>query len=117
MKNFIATFLFLMLAQPVMAQDGVTPAEFKHASSQAAYGLLSAIEADSLRISMDDTLNGFIEGKVCDACKKIQVKITPATKAYANNVEVPLKRANNRIGREATVIFDEKTRQVSVISW
>jgi len=117
MKNFILMLLFLMVAQPVLAQDQVTPAEFQEANSRASYARFSAIESDSLRISLDGSLNGFVEGKICDSCKKIQVKITPETKAYANNVEVPLKSAKARVGRYATVIFETKTKQVTAIRW
>jgi len=117
MKNFILTLLFLMLAQPVIAQNGVSPAEFQKSSSQNAYGRYGAIESESLRISMNDDLTGFVEGRVCDSCEKIRVKITPQAKAYVNDAEVPLKKASARIGRYATVIFETKTKQVTEIRW
>ncbi len=77
----------------------------------------NAIESESLRISLNDGLNGFIEGRVCDSCEEIRVTITPETKAYKNRVEVPLKRAEARIGRYATVIYEVKTKWVSEIRW
>jgi len=58
-----------------------------------------------------------VEGKICDACKKVTVTITPQTKAYSNNIEVPLKQAENRLGRYATVIYEVKTKQVIAIRW
>jgi len=76
-----------------------------------------AIESMSLRINIDKRLHGFVEGKVCDACKKIRVTITPQTKAYDNNIEVPLKRAEDRLGRYATVIYEVKTKKVISIRW
>lgn len=77
----------------------------------------NAIETNSLRISLDSTMNGFIEGKVCDFCESITVTITPDTKAFANNVEVPLEQATGRIGRFATVIYELDTKNVSAIRW
>ena len=77
----------------------------------------NAIESTSLRISLDNTLHGFIEGKVCDFCKEMKVTITPETKAYEKNVEVPLKRAKERLGRYATVIYEIDTKKVSAIRW
>ena len=62
-------------------------------------------------------MHGFVEGKVCDFCKEIKVNITPETKAYEKNVEVPLKRAKERLGRYATVIYEIDTKNVSAIRW
>lgn len=77
----------------------------------------NAIESASLRISLDDSLHGFVEGKVCDFCETIKVTITPKTKAYSKNVEVPLKKAKDRIGRFATVMYELDTKNVSEIRW
>lgn len=77
----------------------------------------NAIESASLRISIGSDLNGFVEGKVCDECETIKVNVTPATKAFKNNVEVPLSRAKSRLGRFATVIYEVKTKNVSAIRW
>jgi len=77
----------------------------------------NAIESQSLRISLDSSLHGFVEGKVCDQCETIKVTVTPETRAYDNDVEVPLIRAKNRIGRYATVIYELNTKNVSEIRW
>lgn len=77
----------------------------------------NAIETESLRMSLDSKMNGFVQGKVCDFCETITVTVTPETKAYANNVEVPLKQAESRIGRFATVIYELETKNVSAIRW
>ncbi len=77
----------------------------------------NAMEAESLRISLNEKLSGFVEGKVCDACEVIRVTITPATKAFANNVEVPLKTAKSRLGRYATVLYEVKSKNVTEIRW
>jgi len=77
----------------------------------------NAIRSVSLRISMEDDLNGIIESKNCSFCKTIKIKITPNTKAYANNVNVPLRQAENRMGRFATIVYELKTKKVSTIRW
>ncbi|PCI09285.1 MAG: hypothetical protein COB77_00245 [Gammaproteobacteria bacterium] len=77
----------------------------------------NAMESASLRISLGSDLHGFVEGKVCDYCETIKVIITPETKAYKNNIEVPLIRAKNRIGRFATVFYELETKNVRAIRW
>jgi hypothetical protein len=76
-----------------------------------------AIETESLRISLSANLHGFVEGKVCDECETIKVPITPETKAFSGDVEVPLIKAKNRIGRPATVFYDIETKNVTRIRW
>lgn len=71
----------------------------------------------ALKISLDDNLHGFIESKTCIFCRTIKVNITPRTKAYANNINVPLAQAKNRMGQYATVIYELKTNNVSAIRW
>jgi len=120
MKSLISALL-LMIALPVMALElpsGVkVPEGVPTHGHRGFYEIHNALESMSLRISMDSSLNGFIEGKVCDECETIRVTITPATKAYANNVEVPLKEAESRLGRYATVIYLKETKEVSAIRW
>jgi len=77
----------------------------------------SAIRSVSLRIHMDDNLHGTIESKNCSFCKTIKIKITPNTKAYANNINVPLIQAKNRMGRYATIVYELETNKVSTIRW
>ena len=77
----------------------------------------NTIKSVSLRISLDDSLHGFVDSKVCSFCKPIRINITPDTLAYDNNVKVPLQQAKKRIGQYATVIYDLKTRNISAIHW
>jgi len=106
------------LAQnPPPAAEVTEGASDQHEERRGFYETHNAIESVSLRISLDDSLHGFIEGKVCDECDTIRVTITPDTKAYANNIEVPLKSAEARLGRYATVIYENKTKNVSAIRW
>jgi hypothetical protein len=108
----------LITQQAIAAPDGLGKLPSYSTSSNAGYKeTYNAMEAESLRISLDASNNGFIEGKVCDACEKIKVIITPSTKAYIGKREVPLKQAKDRLGRYATVIFDIETKNASVIRW
>jgi len=120
MKSLIS-ILLLMIAQSVMALEppnGVKiPEGVPTQGHRGFYEIHNAIESMSLRISMDASLHGFVEGKVCDECDTIRVSITPATKAYANNVEVPLTNAKSRLGRYATVIYLMDTKEVTAIRW
>ena len=119
MKNIIKVFItvtFLMVTTQAVAARDVPIVD----DSERMRGVIethNAIESESLRISLDGDLHGFVEGKVCDFCETIRVTITPNTKAYANNVEVPLINAKNRIGRYATVIYELETKNVSAIRW
>ena len=76
----------------------------------------NAIESEKLRISLEGS-NGFVEGRVCDFCEQIKVTITPDTRAFEDNKEVPLSRAAGRIGRFATVIYELETKKVTEIRW
>jgi len=121
MKKFILAVFFMMAAQSTLADGKSLPKGSENRLSMVHHSTMvekyNAIESRELRISLDDDLNGFIEGKVCDACKDIRVIITPETKAYANKVEVPLNEAGARIGRYATVIYEVETNRVSFIRW
>ncbi len=77
----------------------------------------NAIRSVSLQIRMEDDLHGIIESKNCSFCKTIKIKITPNTKAYANNISVPLRQVKNRMGQYATIVYELKTKQVSTIRW
>lgn len=118
MKNRFKTILLLpalmLFMQVAIASDNQRLTTVHHSQMIEEYG---AMEANSLRISLNEKLSGFIEGKVCDACEVTQVTITPATKAFANNVEVPLKKAESRLGRYATVIYKVETKVVAEIRW
>jgi len=102
----------------VMPDGRVIPDDYKPTPPKR--GIIethNAIESQSLRISLDSSLHGFVEGKVCDQCETIKVTVTPETRAYDNDVEVPLIRAKSRIGRYATVIYELNTKNVSEIRW
>ena len=124
MKNIISKFLSVVILsmsfavvaerEPTVAPDGSPlPVEERRGFIE----LHNAMESESLRISLGSDMHGFIEGKVCDLCETIKVTITPDTKAYSNDVEVPLKKAKSRLGRYATVIYELETKNVSAIRW
>lgn len=114
---FLTVLLFFSAAQ---AGSLPSPEGVNGRAHEPRIGIISthdAIESMSLRISIDNSLHGFVEGKVCDSCETIKVIITPETRAYAHGREVPLKKARSRIGRFATVIFERDTKKVSAIRW
>ena len=137
MNTFNKTLTILVLAttaQVSVAREALPEVELKpgmvlpdgevipddYVPQQSKRGIIethNAIESQSLRISLDSSLHGFVEGKVCDQCETIKVTVTPETRAYDNDVEVPLVRAKNRIGRYATVIYELDTKNVSEIRW
>lgn len=105
MKNKILYFIFAQLLFIATANAGpVTLLE-------------DAMETESLRISLNDDMTGFVQGKICDFCEELKVAITPETRAYEKNVEVPLKKAAGRIGRSATVFIDREHTKVTRIKW
>lgn len=98
--------------------DGMTMHDIRNPEPRRGFkDPYNAIESDKLRISIDGTSNGFVEGRVCDHCEDIKVTITPDTKAYANGKEVSLSAAANRIGRFATVIYERESMRVTEIRW
>ncbi|VAW50795.1 hypothetical protein MNBD_GAMMA06-413 [hydrothermal vent metagenome] len=86
-------------------------------SEQKIIKIHNAIRSASLRIQLGDNLYGFIESKNCSFCKTIKITVTPNTKAYRNNISVPLKQAKKRSGQFATIIYNLKTNNVSAIHW
>jgi hypothetical protein len=77
-----------------------------------------AIETESLQISLNArTGTGVVIGRICDQCDEIQVQITPKTRAYDNDKEVPLAKARDRLGRYAVVFFEKDKKNVTRIKW
>ena len=76
-----------------------------------------ALELSSLNIRLDASLNGRIEGKMCEQCKTINVVVTPDTLAMEDHKAVPLIEVKKRAGKPALVIFDPKTLKAKTISW
>ncbi len=122
MKNFIKTALsiiFLTLATQAVAEKQLLR-ETQKLDAGAHRGFIekhNAIESTSLRISLKENNNGFVEGKSCATCKTIMLTITPETKAFKGRTEVPLSQAKGRLGRYATVIYELGSKKVSQIRW
>jgi len=74
---------------------------------------------NSLRIVLDAvSLTGFVEVPICNAgCVDTKLMITPDTLASENGKKVPLKEAKNRLGREASIVYEVKTKKVVLIGW
>lgn len=69
------------------------------------------VEIDKLKITLDKSWNGYITF----GDKKLL--ITPATKAYKKDVEVPLVKAVAQKNKYAEARYDFKTDQVISINW
>jgi len=116
--NKLISALLLFVSFAVVAEDADQPrGKHDRNDTRGIIMIEDAIEAESLRLSLNDNMTGFVEGKICDECETIKVTITPRTKAYANGVEVPLKTVTSRLGRPATVFFLIETKEVSRIRW
>ncbi|VAW53056.1 hypothetical protein MNBD_GAMMA05-1956 [hydrothermal vent metagenome] len=117
-QNFLSVVLLMTAISPAIADDDLNPpGKLVRSHQNAVIDKYNAFESEALRMSFNDSFDGFAEGKVCDLCEEIKVTITPETKAYKNNIEVPLKNAKSRIGRFATVTFDVKSKQAVAIYW
>lgn len=75
----VALFNINVLAEEILAEETLGEAE---------------IPGSLVRISKDGT--GIIKFSQCDGCKIILVKITPATRAYLNGVEMSVLQAWKR---------------------
>jgi len=76
-----------------------------------------AIEAESLDVNMTDNTHGYINGRVCDQCKMIRIKVVPETQAKAKGQVVPLKSVILRKGQPALVVFTIKDKTATRIEW
>jgi hypothetical protein len=70
-----------------------------------------ALELDALTIVLDDSLNGFVSEN------NYRFPITPDTRALEDGSVVSLKKAKERFGKPALVLYDIKSRKVTKISW
>ena len=117
-NNIRILFTFLLLtATTQAAATSNSPYNTISNSEQRIVKKYNAINPLHLRISLNNNLHGVIESKTCIFCKTIKINITPETKAYANNIKVPLAQAKGRTGHFATVIYELKTNKVSEIHW
>lgn len=119
MKNYIQIFFTLILlagTTQVAATSNLSDYTI-HKADLKTLKTHQTISSVYLRISLDDSLHGFIDSKLCSFCKPIRIKITPNTLAYDNDVIVPLKHAKKRLGRRASIIYNLKTKNISAIRW
>jgi hypothetical protein len=119
MKNSIQVFVILMSLLMTTQAVAISspPDNAIHKVDQTILRTQQTINSGYLRISLDDSLHGFVDSKMCSLCKPIRIIITPDTIAYDNNVKVPLKQAKKRLGRYASIIYDLKTKNISTIRW
>ena len=74
-----------------------------------------AIESVSLRIKVSKDLTGVVTGRVCQRCDLKVLKVTPATKMFADGKQIALSRASQYSGKPGTAFFDIKTQLVTKI--
>ena len=82
-----------------------------HAANKAVAPSEIYYEIESLKISLDETLNGVI------TFGKIKCVITPETQASANHLPVSLTEATSRRGKFAVVVCDANTGRALEIQW
>ena len=119
MKNYIRLFftLITLIATTQATAISNPPEQLQFKAGQDIIPTHNTIKSVSLRMNLDDDLNGTVVSKVCSFCRTIKITVTPNTIAYNNNIKVPLEEAKSRIGRYATIIYDLKTKNVSAIRW
>jgi len=74
-------------------------------------------ETGSLNIKLSNDGTGVIKDIHCNGCDFNYVKITPASKATVNGVEVNIREARNRAGKFVMVSFNPETQEVQYIRW
>lgn len=102
---FLILFLFL----------SVSTVEAGRFTSMVQYE--ETAEISGLKITLDSKLNGRIILKQCTGCKSAVLTITPETKAFNKNIEVPLIQAKKRLGKSAVVSYVIKSKLVKSIVW
>ncbi|MDH5393241.1 MAG: hypothetical protein OEY11_08660 [Gammaproteobacteria bacterium] len=75
-----------------------------------------AIESNSLQIRMSHDLTGVVNGRICDSCELVLVKITPNSKLEINGKPTALSQANKCSGKTGLVLYNIKSREISLIS-
>ncbi len=104
MKTFIYSLLFASLALPVSGYSELINIE-------------DAIEAASVKVQIDQSLNGTISVSPCDKCKHVSLKINADTQAEHNGKHVHLNKIKSLNGKPATVVYDVKTRTAVKVIW
>ncbi len=105
MKKFISIVFYLSLfTLPLAGQAEILMLE-------------DAIESESLQISINDSLDGYVITKQCSTCPKLKLKIDRTTQAIKQGKVIHLHQANQLNGKYATIIFDPRTKLVKRIIW
>ncbi len=105
MKKIISTVFYLyLLTFPLTGQAEILMIE-------------DAIEAESLQININDSLDGYVIARQCSTCPKVKLKIDKTTQAIKRGKVIHLHQANQLNGKFATIIFDPKTKLVKRIIW
>ncbi len=117
---FFSNKMFVLIIAALISGLSFNASAAKKTSIYDTYVETDIIEeVTSLRISLDETtLKGFVIVPICNyECVDTRLSITPQTRAYYKARQVPLKRAKSRLGREAEIIYEVKSKKVVRITW
>ena len=105
MKKIISSIFYLsLLMLPLTGQ--AEPTEVNQ-----------AIEVISIRIELNNSLEGYAIVKRCPTCADIKLKIDGSTQVSNQGKSIPLRTVNHIRAKSATVVYDPKNRQVKRIIW
>ena len=76
-----------------------------------------AVETVALQLRLDNDLTGTVSGRSCSGCEQQRFTVTPATQAFENNVQVDLRRALERNGKPATIIYNIRSGDAVKLIW
>lgn len=107
MKKIISTVFYLSLLVLVLPLTG-------QAESSIAN---EAIEVTSIRIDLNNSLEGYAIVKRCPTCEDVKLKIDGSTQVSNQGKSIPLHTVNHMRANSATVVYDPKTKQVQRIIW
>lgn len=103
-KIITIVFYLYLLALPLTGQTELLMIE-------------DAIESESIRININDSLDGYLITKRCSTCPDVRLKIDRTSQAIKQGKVIHLHQANQLNGKFATIIFDPKTKLVKRIIW
>ena len=76
-----------------------------------------AVETVALQLRLNRDLTGTVSGKSCERCALRRFPVTESTIAIENNNRVDLRRALERNGQPATIMYSLETGNATKIIW
>ncbi len=109
MKKIISTFFYLSLLMLPLSGQAESESEFTVIDE--------AIEVTSIRIDLNDSLEGYAIVKRCPSCADLKLKIDGTTQVTNQGKTIPLFKVKHIKADFALVVYDPKTKQVKRIVW